>query len=555
MSFSVTPADRNDHDDVESLAYLPVEDRDSHVSSVNFLFPQPRDSLHVDSVPPGVPPTGLFVQYAAIGCVVGLFQVLAYPFFKIYLNMDEYAAKSAEQWMALPWILKLGFAAVTDFVPVRGLRRKPYLYAGWGVCLLATLLIAVLPMEAAYSADGVVNNANAASAGPKYIVFFVLANVGLVLAHVASDGIMVAVAHHEAQDSSTSSCGYTVTRMFAFRALAQCLTELLVGLLCNDDSFGGSFGWAMPVNVIVILAMLASLAAIAATWFWIDEYYIAMTLSLRECVRSLWKISQQRAIWQLMIYTFITRICFSYYASSAKAIYEYWVPVAPLTSNLFTAINAGVYAGAAMLMQHSWFVHLGWRRTVFLSVIASSLVTFISTLFTAFNLLRFAFFLLTFEQIAAVCEALAYYIVLFAIVDVAEPGYESSCFNLITSVGNLGIVLAVTLSQSIGVQFDLEQYEYENDSGKARRRVFFCVLVMLVVRLLNIAALPLLPDHKQHAMELKKGIDSEGRKRHRRPALYVFSGMAVVALWAVLMTLLSSFENTACLPIAGGDGC
>lgn len=204
---------------------------------------------------------GLFVNYVAVGAVHGLFQSLMYPYLNVYLNMDDYLAYSAERWLALPWLLKVFMAMLSDGVPIKGSRRRAYMLIGWGICFFFSFILAVLPVETPYLTDGAVTNSSAAEAGNKYVAMFVIATFGYVLADTASDGMLVEFAQlHQASEQQqmhfhhqqceldgdtnplpmprASGPTYVVTTLFAARYLSQFIVTFFVAFMCNSDWYG-----------------------------------------------------------------------------------------------------------------------------------------------------------------------------------------------------------------------------------------------------------------------------------------------------------------------------
>ncbi|KAE9351028.1 hypothetical protein PF008_g6150 [Phytophthora fragariae] len=507
---------------------------------------------------------GLFVNYVAVGAVHGLFQSLMYPYLNVYLNMDDYLAYSAERWLAIPWLLKVFFAMLSDGVPIKGSRRRVYMLIGWAICLLFSLILVVLPVETPYLTGGAVTNTNAAEAGNKYVAMFVIATFGYVLADTASDGMLVEFAQlHQASEQQqtqfhhqqgelegdtdslpmppprASGPTYVVTTLFAARYLAQFVTTFFVTFMCNSDSYGGSFAWGASVNGMVVIAVLVSAGTMTATWFCLQEDENPAGSNVHVLTPREWKITarklfHQRAIVQLMGYIFVSRVCFTYYATSAKAIYQYWAPAEPLTTNLFSSLNAAAYAGAALLIGHGStmriFQKLGWRQTVAGSVVVSAALTLVVALFTVYNVVRVGALMLLVEQVIVIFEAVTFFVALLAAVAVAEPGLES-----------------------VGEHFDVYDSEYESDSSHARAQAMYCFLVAVVVRVLHLVVLPLLPNQAEAARALKLSRFT-GRK-----GLILAIAAAVCAsfmgFWALLTTTLSSFERTSCLNVAGGEGC
>ncbi|GMF58326.1 unnamed protein product [Phytophthora fragariaefolia] len=530
---------------------------------------------------------GLFINYVAIGAVHGLFQSLMYPYLNVYLNMNDYLAYSAERWLSLPWLLKVFLAMLSDGVPIKGSRRRAYILIGWGICFFFSFVLAVLPVETPFLTDGAVTNVYADEAGNKYVATFVIATFGYVLADTASDGMLVEFAqlhqaseqqqmqfHHQQRELEgdtnplpmppprASGPTYVVTTLFAARYFAQFFVTFFVAFMCNSASYGGSFAWGSSVNGMVVIAILISAGAMVSTWFFLleDENpagYNVHILTPREWQATTHKLFHQRAIVQLMGYIFLSRLCFTYYATSAKAIYHYWAPAGMLMTNIFSSLNAAIYAGAALLIGHGptvrIFRKLGWRQTVGGSVVSSAALVLVAALFTIYDVVRVAVLTLLIEQFVAIFEALAYFVSLLAAVAVAEPGLECTSFSLLATVGNLAVPFTISLSQAVGEHFDVYDSEYESDSTHARTQAMYCFLVAVVIRALHLVVLPILPNQAEAARALKLS-----RFTGRKGSVIVIATAVWVSfmfLWALLMTVLSSFERTSCLNVAGGEGC
>ncbi|KAG2894150.1 hypothetical protein PC129_g17279 [Phytophthora cactorum] len=355
---------------------------------------------------------------------------------------------------------------------------------------------------------------------------------------------------------------YVVTTLFAARYLAEFFMMFFVTFICNSDSYGGTFRWGASVNSMMVIAILVSAGTIVSTWFLLleDENpagYNVHILTPCEWKAIAYKLFHQRAIVQLVTYMFLSRLCFTYYATSAKAIYEYWAPAGTLMTNIFSSLNAAVFAGAALLIGHGPTMRilqkLGWRQTVAGSVVITAAFVLVVALFTVYNLVRVAGLTLFVEQMIALFEALAYFVALLAAVAVAEPGLECTSFSLIITMGNVAVPFAISLSQAIGEHFDVYDSEYESDSSHARAQAMYCFLVAVVIRALHLALLPLLPDCAEAARALKL-FRFTGRKGSVIViAATVCAGFMV--FWVLLTTTLSSFERTSCLNVAGGEGC
>lgn len=576
---------------------------------------------------------GLVANFAAVGAVHGVFQSVAYPFFKIYLNMDEYEALSAEKWLALPWLTKFLLAFASDAIGSTTSKKKLVLYVGWTWCLLCALIVILAPSPAPYARDRVVVNENAPAAGGKFVALLTLAAYGYVFVDAVSDGLMVQLAHlapltsapapahknelndeelHEPepqqqqpQQQSNAHMLAVVTTLQATKFGGEMVTTFLVALLCNSDAYGGSFAWSPALRGVFVLVLVLGIAALACTRFFLDihdsnnltmlqdqhelsqveedehdeelQEDLSMVDRIKATTKSLWSFIGTKSVYQVVLFAFVTRVGFAYYASSAKALFVYWLDVSPLMCGVFSSIHFGVYALVGLAF-HKWHLLklLSFKRVIVGATAGAIFTTLLSTLFTVFNVLRSALLTLAFEQLTSAFEALAYFVVLFAAVQVSTGGgggrLASSQYNLVLAVGNLGVPFAASLSQSVGAHLDVFDSEYASDTHHARAQVMYCFIITCVVKLVCLAALPLLAQQTSNDLrartqttrtsdlskqEQKQQAQAQlaSSKSSKWSAIAVAGGVGLLLFWATLMALLASFETTACLTVAGGEGC
>ncbi|KAJ8571232.1 hypothetical protein ON010_g5601 [Phytophthora cinnamomi] len=140
---------------------------------------------------------------------------------------------------------------------------------------------------------------------------------------------------------------------------------------------------------------------------------------------------------------------------------------------------------------------------------------------------------------------------MLVVVEIAEPGFESSTYGLVTSVYNLADPVATALSNELGSHFRVFDADIELDSGDVRMRAGALFAVLFTVRaLVGLGTLPLLPGQKRDARELKaRGGSSKAM------ALSVFSTIGVAFFAALIANFMSIFKSTSCLRFTGGAGC
>ena len=125
----------------------------------------------------------LFIIFAALYFVQGTGQVtsglLAQPLRSMLRNWGRDSAEIATYmfWLGLPWYIKPVFGLLTDFVPIRGLRRKSYLTLSSLLMIVGFLVAALLPLTP--------------SSATLILLFLLLPSFGIAFNDVTTDATMV----------------------------------------------------------------------------------------------------------------------------------------------------------------------------------------------------------------------------------------------------------------------------------------------------------------------------------------------------------------------------
>ncbi|GLD97124.1 hypothetical protein PINS_up005807 [Pythium insidiosum] len=488
---------------------------------------------------------GLLLNYFAIGIFNGVLPALVYPLFKIYLNLEGYQSNATSSLLNFAWYLKFPLGFLSDSVPIRGYRRKPYIYLGWSLLVVVMVALAWMPTVEPYQRQGIVINPDAAAQSPSYVIPLMLASIGYLLADVACDGLMVEYAHRE----SASTRGGALTMVYGARFCAELCGTLAIALGLNSRDYGGTFSFALPLRFLFAgLAGVGVLAVIATRCHIRDQRVVAEPLRMR--LRGVGRIIRHSATWQITLYGFLQFFTLAFDVSPSNTILFVWLKTPPLTKSLFYCVNSAIYASATFAMRN-YLLHLNWRHIVCVSVICGISVGLPTALVTVFDVLRDRYFYLAMEQVVAFFDAVAMLVRLLVIVEIAEPGFESSTYALVTTVYNLAIPVMTTVSNLIGTAFEVYDDDLQRDKTAVRWHVASSFFVMYGLRLVgSLVALPLLPQQKDHACELKlRG------STNALTGTLIFTAFAAVFIASLTSNLLSIFESTACLQFAGGGGC
>ncbi|KAJ0390667.1 hypothetical protein P43SY_010307 [Pythium insidiosum] len=172
-------------------------------------------------------------------------------------------------------------------------------------------------------------------------------------------------------------------------------------------------------------------------------------------------------------------------------------------------------------------------------------------LMTTFDVIRSQYLWVGVQQLSMAILTINWIVPPLVFVEIAEPGYEATCYGILTTLGNVAVVVMNFTMNIVSATYSPEVQDIEADTHEVRWHVASQFLVKAAVAIgVALCVLPLLPKQKRHVKEIK--LSSSPNLIAPIVLFTVFLGLFVAAL---VSTLLSVFESTACLRFAGGQGC
>ncbi|KAG6616896.1 Transmembrane protein [Phytophthora cinnamomi] len=521
-------------------------------------------TLEDGAIRPGGPPNlyswsniGLMAQYAAVGVVYGTMYSIIYPFLTNYLRMSGNETTSASVLITLPYTLKVFIGIITDCYPIFGFRRRPYMLIGWAVCFVSLLVMTAMPIGDPYypdsswaslttlTADQTAQlNTDAQHSGVKYIFLMVIANLGSVVAFTASDGILVELAQRE----PLKIRGTLQAVVYAVQYTFQIISSAMIGFGLNSADYGGTFSGSMGVNAVMGVCAAFSLVVMPFSWFCITEEKTHCR-SVQKYLYALYELIQQRVVYQIVIFRFCRNV-FSYVSVTASSLVQsYWLSVSPVNSSVASIIGLIVSAGSLYLTKQ-FGLNWNWRYMIAISQIAVILIDAFPTFFTIWDVYRSQWFWLGVPLVENFPSAVGTIIATFAVLEIIEEGNEATVYGLITAVSTLASPFASVITKSIDGHFDVETEYIRLDNSYVRWQVTYTYLIAYAFKLCSLAFLVLLPKQKAETQELKR----TGGK-NKWVGILTIIAVAFSLVWSVMTNLMTMFDSTSCLRIAGGTGC
>lgn len=501
---------------------------------------------------------GLLANYAAVGIVYGAFPRTIYPFLNNYLNMDGYQTVAALTLVTMPWSFKTFIGIVSDSFPIFGYRRRPYIVIGWFMCFVMLLIMAILPVDEPFylfpaldrgiSDDTTIPddrlNRDAPNQGAKYILLMMFASLFYVIADVCCDGMVVELAMRE----PTTMRGTTQTTIYLARTVLTIFSGALVGFCMNSKFYGGSFDWSLQFNEVMGIISVGALLPIPFTLLYLKEKKVGRESFTGRC-GEMWKICQQRVIWQIMAYKFFSGVFGNFGAAPASIVQREWAGVEPLNDTIFSSVGNVCFAITLYVMK-VYGLNWDWRRTIGYTTVVIIIIDAVLSFMTIFDVYRNQWFWLGVPILEEFPYAIRFIISTYICVEIADEGYEAATYGLITTVSNLSQPFSSTMYKIVDSYFAAFKDDIKRDDDEARWQVAYTFIIMYVMKALSLVFLIWLPRQKAEAQELKR---TGGSNAKIGAFTMIFALFALV--FSVTTNLLSIFESTACYQIAGGAGC
>ncbi|RLN48759.1 hypothetical protein BBJ28_00012754 [Nothophytophthora sp. Chile5] len=500
---------------------------------------------------------GLLAQYAAIGVIYGTMYSVVYPFLTNYLRMSGTETTSASVLITLPYTLKVFFGIITDCYPIFGYRRRPYMLIGWAVCFVSLLVMAILPIGEPYYPDATWAslstltaeqtaqlNTGAQHSGVKYIFLMVIANLGSVVAFTASDGILVELAQREPEKIR----GTLQSMVFVVQDVFVIISSAMIGFGLNSPDYGGTFSGAMGFNAVMGVCAFFSLAVMPFSWFCITEEKTHRR-SARKYFWALYELIQQRVVYQIVIFRFFRNVFSWVTVTAAYPIQSVWVGVTPVNSSVASIIGSLVSAGSLYLTKQ-FGLNWNWRYMIAISQIAVIVIDAFPTFFTIWDVYRNQWFWLGVPLVENLPTAVGYIISTYAVLEIIEEGNEATVYGLITTVSTLASPFASVLTKNIDANFDIDSTFLVLDNSYVHWQVTYAYLIAYAFKIFSLVFLVLLPKQKAETQELKR---TGGSNKWIGIITFIVIGYTLV--WSVMTNLMTMFDSTSCLRIAGGTGC
>ncbi|KAE8889855.1 hypothetical protein PF005_g14367 [Phytophthora fragariae] len=533
---------------VESLSKFRPDDTSTHLSGYGELK-SPVDQIQLEdgSLRPvngsvsaySWENLGMLTHIAAVGTVYGTVSGVIYSVLNNYLHMSTTLVATATALVTFPRALRIFTGMLTDTCPIFGYRRRPYMIIGWSLSFVSCLLMAALPLGDPYYGDASLSdialvdmtpdqlatlNTDAPDRGVKLIILMMVTNFGSVMAYSGFNGALMDASQREPEATRGTLIGDVIVIHYVFMVVSAFMT----GIGLNGEDYGGTFSWTMGFNAVMWVCAAASLLTIPFSWYCIQE--VKNERAQMPILPFLYDVFQQEVIYRYSAF----RFCFSVFSqitvTASSVIQSDWAKVEPLNSGIASMITAFLTISGTYLIKKRG-LQWNWRYIIIVcevSVVSSGV-----------------------PLVGEVPFAAADYVAQLLILEIGNhKGFEATLLGLGVTTESVGTPFATVITKTVDGYFDIERTFIEQDNHFVRSQVTYTYLIAYAFNLLSIAAVFWLPKQKDEVHEMQR--------QNRKSKFWGIATMSYLIFslaWTLMTNILSLFDSTSCLRIAGGNGC
>ncbi|KAF0698942.1 Aste57867_10464 [Aphanomyces stellatus] len=503
----------------------------------------------------------LYCQYAAIGIIYAMLPALSYPIFNVYLNLEGYQTASYSVLVTLGWSFKVFFGMLSDCVPIFGYRRKSWILIGWAITIVCLAALTALPFGTPYcnrekttycaTPRGAIPptelqyfNFHAPDRGSLFILLSMAVSVGYMLAGCATDAILVEYAQRE----PLATRGRLQTTTYTIRYGFGVISLLVTGIGLNGVNYNGSFSFAISPNWPYAFCLLPCVVVCYTTLVYMDEPPTSTAASFRAWCRQFWALLQERVMWQLCAFRFVSELFHRIGATPQAPIATYWAQVEPI-NDACAAIIGHAFFAAMLAIVGRYGLHWNWRWTMVVGIVGTVALDALVMMLTIWDVVRNQWFYTGVALSEQIPLGLRFVVSTFCAVEIADVGNEGATYGLVTMVSSLAQPLASMVFKLLDSYFAVAQDDIKRDTLAVRWDVTYVYLISYASKLGALGWLWMLPPQKEALQHLKV---HGGRSRVAGGLLIVVFVFTVIL--SVTSNLLSIFPTTKCYRIAGGNG-
>lgn len=508
------------------------------------------------------PYIGLYCQYAAVGLLYGssgaLLSLCAY----VYDGQPNLCANSANITF-FAWNLKIVFAVITDAFRPFGMRRRPWMIAGW-IGVLVSLLILVVYADQLDAST--------------WLTILLLLQCFVMLSDVPADGYSVELGQLEPIERRGQILATGQMIRFSFSVLAGVIQAVLLnGPTTNEPGCPVSLEtcWSFGLTVNQYYGVLFGIVAILVIpVFWLKELDATNIPrhTVKHFINEIWLTLQNLTTLYLLIYVIGISALTNFYNNANVFMQYYVIQLTNLQAGIDTITSYGALSVAIYLFK-TYLINVNWRYTQYGSAIISSVLGLLWILvYYDIGGLQNPWFTIFIDLDTSFVAGISQVLFSLSVIELSKPGLEATTYELIITVCNAALTVSGIIATQLLTPLDAAGCStYDDDyvcpsntvsvnsgnsfnasDGPNRFTIYTLVLTGISIGA-TLMFTPLLPRDKAQCQTWKEEGERLGNSTARGYFTLALCVITVVYGFVVAVLLLN--PDTSCLAAVGGTGC
>ncbi|OQR96488.1 transmembrane protein [Thraustotheca clavata] len=411
----------------------------------------------------------------------------------------------------LAWTTRVCFALLSDFLPVFGYRRKFWLSLGWVITCVSLACMAFSEFGSPFcdpqdypqcwNPKGNTTLKAYDFAAPSRVEWYrtptFFATLGVVIVAANIDGIMV----EYAQKEPINERGQIQAVVYALTGTGGLAARFFIQLMLNGKRYGGTYDWSVGASVPYIISFSFGIIALAVAVFLLKDVPRDF-VPLEQWCNGLWKLLQNRAVFQLLAFRFLYYLFNNVYGN---ALIAFGLPMIRWVNNLdmgwinitprLLFVPATVFIGRSGLQ---W----NWRIVLTSVTFANIFVTSFATFFVIYDICRNAWFYTALIILTGIFAAINYLVQGLMMVELAGFGYEAVIAALWATLKDLNVPIANKWHTYITDQFPVKSMLLIDDDH-TRKQVSYTHIISFSIQIFGLIWFLLVPTQKLSMQALK----------------------------------------------------
>ena len=413
--------------------------------------------------------------------------LMTFPRLAIRLYLRDHLGASPGQQaivfsvvMGMPWNLKVFIGFLSDTKPIRGLRRKPYMFIGTFVCATAWILLGLWPQESL-------------AIGWMCMLLF-LGVLGMIVGDVMADALVVERVKFEAIKGSIQ---------------AQCWMLRFGGGLSGLLSAGWllEYGHVHPKSIFFITGFIPLITLLPSVYLLKDERVITrgsqMTQS-KEKLWALWDALQTKNIWAPMLFLY----AFACTPNASDAFANFLLGPLEFTASTLTYLGA-VGMASQLVGAHVYKKYLSdvnWHKLFFITLCAGCALSASQLILVARLNVKVgipdAVFAFGDEIVNDVIVFILQMPTLIMCAALCPKGIEGVLYALMVCVNNIALSVGGAISAALIDSLGITNTNFD--------RLFELIVITSLSTLLPILFIPLTPKSSKECQEAAEAMEING---------------------------------------------